>query len=120
MTLLELIQQTCDELMISRPTVVVASVDPQIRQLYALLNRLGADISRQFEWEKLNREYILTTVAITQMGDTTVGSNVISNIPDTTGITTNFGVNGLGVTPFAQVVSVGLNSVTLNMPLTQT
>jgi hypothetical protein len=120
MTLLQLIQQVCDELMISRPSAVATSQDPQIRQLYALLNRLGADVSRQFQWQRLNREHILTTLAITQTGDTTAGSAVISNIADTSQITTQFGVSGLGVTPFAQVIGVGATTVTLNMPLTET
>ena len=120
MTLLELIQQVCDELMITRPSTVAGSTDPQIRQLLALLNRLGADISRQFEWNRLNREHILTTVAIDRTGNTTAGSNVISGLANTTGITTQFSVNGPGTVPFAQVVSVGANSVTLNMPMTET
>lgn len=119
-TLLELVQQACDELMINRPTTVAGSTDPQIRQLFALLNRLGSDISRQFQWQRLNREHVLTTVAIAQTGDTTAGSAVITNIPDTTGITTQFGINGPGTVPFAQVVSVGVDSVTLNMPMTET
>jgi hypothetical protein len=119
-TLLALVQQVCDELMIDRPSVVVNTSDPQIRQLFALLNRLGIDIARQFQWQRLNREHILTTVAIDQTGDTTAGSNVITNIPSTAGITTQFSVNGPGTTPFAQVVSVGANSVTLNMPMTET
>lgn len=119
-TLLELVQQTCDELMISRPTIVVGSTDPQIRQILALLNRLGTDVSRQAQWQRLNRENIITTVAFDVVGDTVAGSNVVSNIADTTGITTQFGINGPGTTPFAQVVSVGINSVTLNMPITET
>lgn len=118
-TLLALVQQVCDELMISRPTLVAGSTDPQIRQLYALLNRLGGDISRQFNWQRLNREHILTTVAIDTTGDITAGSPVISNIPSTVGITTQFSVNGPGTVPFAQVVSVGANTVTLNMPMTE-
>ena len=61
--LLELVQQVCDELMISRPTVVASSTDPQTRQLFALLNRLGTDIARQYPWQSLNREYVITTVA---------------------------------------------------------
>ena len=120
MTLLELVQQVCDELMISRPLAVTTSQDPQVMQLYALLNRLGTDIARQYPWQRLNREHILTTVAISTTGDTTAGSAVITNIPDTTGITTQFSVNGFGTVPFAQVVSVGVNSVTLNMPMTET
>jgi len=120
MTLLELVQQVCDELMIQRPQTVAGSTDPQIRQLLALLNRLGVDLSRQAQWQRLNREHILTTVAINQTGNTVAGSNVITGIPSTVGITPQFGVNGPGTTPFAQVTSVGANSVTLNMPMTAT
>lgn len=120
MTLLELVQQVCDELMIQRPQTVAGSTDPQIRQLLALLNRLGVDLSRQAQWQRLNREHILTTVAINQPGNTVAGSNVITGIPSTVGITPQFGVNGPGTTPFAQVTSVGANQVTLNMPMTET
>jgi len=120
MTLLELVQQVCDELMIQRPQTVAGSTDPQIRQLLALLNRLGVDLSRQAQWQRLNREHILTTVAINQTGNTVAGSNVITGIPSTVGITPQFGVNGPGTTPFAQVTSVGANQVTLNMPMTET
>jgi len=120
MTLLELVQQVCDELMIQRPQTVAGSTDPQIRQLLALLNRLGVDLSRQPQWQRLNREHILTTVAINQTGNTVAGSNVITGIPSTVGITPQFGVNGPGTTPFAQVTSVGANQVTLNMPMTAT
>ena len=120
MTLLELVQQVCDELMIQRPQTVAGSTDPQIRQLLALLNRLGVDLSRQAQWQRLNREHILTTVAINQTGNTVAGSNVITGIPSTVGITPQFGVNGPGTTPFAQVTSVGANQVTLNMPMTAT
>lgn len=119
-TLLELVQQACDELMIQRPTTVAGSTDPQIRQLLALLNRLGSDISRQFQWQRLNREHIITTVAFPIIGDSIAGSNIITNIADTSGITTQFGVGGPGTVPFAQVDSVGANSVTLNMPMTET
>lgn len=120
LSLLGIIQQVCDELMINRPSIVAGSSDPQVRQLYALLNRLGADISRQFEWQRLNLDHIVSTVAISTIGNITNGSNVITGIPSTAGITAQFSVNGPGTVPFAQVTGVGTNSVTLNMPMTST
>jgi len=62
MTLIQLIQQVCDELAINRPTVIVDTTDPQTRQMSALLYRLGNDLVKQFEWQRLNKEYILQTV----------------------------------------------------------
>lgn len=117
MNLITLVQQICDELLIDRPTSVVGSSDQQTRQILALLNRLGTDLTRQYDWQQLNNEYIVTTVAINTTGTLTQGSAVVTGIPDTTGITTQFSAFGDGITPFAQVVSVdSATQVTLQMP----
>lgn len=121
MNLLELVQQVCDELMIDRPSAVVNQADPQIVQLYALLNRLGNDLSRQAQWQRLNNEYVLTTQAINQSGTITAGSAVVTGIPDTSALSTDWGLMGTGVEPFSQIVSVDSpTQVTLNMVANQT
>ena len=120
MNLLQLVQQVTDELALNRPTAVYTSQDPQIRQLLALLNRLGTDLTRQYDWQELNREHIVQTFAINTTGTLVQGSAVVTGIPDTTGISTLFSAFGEGVTPFAQVVSVdNANQVTLQMPAEQ-
>ncbi len=117
MTLLQLIQQVCDELAINRPVSVVGTSDPQTRQLAALFYRLGNDLVRQFEWQRLNKEYILQTVAYSRVGTTTQGSNIITGV-DVTGLSAQFGIAGLGIEPFAQITAVGASQVTMNMPAT--
>lgn len=118
MNVLQLIQQVCDELAINRPTLVVGTTDPQIRQLWALLNRLGADLCRQFNWQRLNKEFIINTVASTRTATTTAGSAVVT-MADTTGLTTQYGVDGIGIVPFAQILSVDSpTQVTLTMAAT--
>lgn len=118
MNLLALIQQVARELAIGVPAAVVSSVDPMIVQLYALLNRHGHDMSRQFEWERLNKEYLLTTVAFNLSATTTTGSAIVT-MASTTGITTNFGVAGVGIPAFALVQSVDSpTQITMNMPAT--
>lgn len=117
MNLLNLIQQVCDELAINRPVSVVGTSDPQTRQLAALFYRLGNDLVRQFEWQRLNKEYILQTVAYSRVGTTTQGSNIITGV-DVTGLTTQFGIAGVGIEPFAQITAVGTSQVTMNMPAT--
>lgn len=62
-TLLELVQQVCAELAINRPQFVIGNNDPQVAQLLALVQRLGRDLTRQFEWQWLNKEYSFTTVS---------------------------------------------------------
>jgi hypothetical protein len=117
MNLIQLIQQVCDELAINRPVSVVGTSDPQTRQLAALFYRLGNDLVRQFEWQRLNKEYILQTVAYSRVGTTTQGSNIITGV-DVTGLSTQFGIAGLGIEPFAQITAVGASQVTMNMPAT--
>lgn len=118
MTLLQLIQQVCAELALGQPSVVVGSQDKQIQQMQALLNRLGIDIVRQFEWQRLQAEYLITTVATTVSGTTVNGSKTIT-VADTTGLSTQFGVAGSGIQPFAQIASVSSSTtVLMNMPAT--
>lgn len=116
MTLLELVQQMCFEVGIAAPTQVATSTDPQIQQIYALLNRFGRDLSRDYTWQELDKEYLFNTATLVTTGDVTAGSAVITNIPDTTGLTTDWGANFVGAVPFSQIVSVGPTSVTLNQP----
>lgn len=116
MNLLELTQQMCYEVGVSAPTQVASSQDPQIQQIYALLNRFGRDLSRQFVWQELDKEHLVTTATLVTTGDVTLGSAVISNIPDTTGLTSDWGANFVGAVPFSQIVSVGPNTVTLSQP----
>ena len=61
-TLLELVQQVTGELGVNRPSFVVGNNDPQIVQFLALVNRLGRDIAKQYEWQRLNKEFSVTTV----------------------------------------------------------
>lgn len=119
MNLLQLVQQTCNELGILPPNAVVSSTDPQIKQLYALLNRHGHDLSRQFEWERLDKEFLINTVAFNINATFTLNSPVVTT-PTTAGITTNFGIMGTNaVTPFSTVLSVdSATQFTMNMPAT--
>lgn len=117
---LDLVQQVCDELALQRPSVVVGSTDPNVRQLSALLNRLGADITRQSEWQRMNNEYLIVTKSFELTGTVTVGSPVITDISTTAEITTDFTVLGVGIEPFAQVITVNnLTTVTMDMNANQ-
>lgn len=115
-TALELVQQVTDELALQRPSVVVGSTDPNVRQLSALLNRLGADITRQSEWQRINKEHIVVTKSFELTGTVTAGSAVITGLSSTAEITTDFTILGIGIEPFAQVVTVN-NSTTVTMDM---
>lgn len=116
MNLLQLIQQVCGELALPIPTAVVSASDPQTVQMYRLLNRFGMDLCRQFDWQRLDREYILTTVAQQMTATITNGSPIVT-VASTAGLTTNWGIDGTGIAPFAQILSVDSpTQVTMNMP----
>lgn len=120
MTLLELIQQVADELALDQPTVIIGSTDKQVRQLYALLSRLGNDLCRQFDWQRLNKEHILQTVSTTLAGTTVAGSAVITGISSTSTLSNQFGIEGIGIEPFAQILTVdNATTVTMTMPATE-
>lgn len=117
MTLAEIIQQACGELGIIVPTTIIGSQDPQTTQLLALLQRHGHDLCRQFEWQRLDKEYVFSTVAYNSTGDVLTGSAVIQNIPDTSLYSVGYGVFGNGVTPFSTIISIdSATQVTLNQP----
>ena len=116
MNLLELVQQMCYEVGIAAPSQVATSQDPQIQQIYALLNRFGRDLSRDYVWQELDTEYLINTQTLATTGDVVQGSPTITNIPDTTGLDANWGANFVGAVPFSQIISVGPNTVTLNQP----
>lgn len=118
MTLLELIQQVTAELGLDPPpTAIVGTTDAGVRQLFALVKRLGNDLVRQHQWQRLTAEHIITTQAVQRSATSTVNSITLT-VPDTSGLSTDWAVFGVGIQPFAQIVSVGIGSVTLNMAAT--
>lgn len=63
MTMLSIIQDTTDRMGIPRPTSVIGSTDTQVRQLLALLNEEGEELSKKGLWQKMTREHTFLTTA---------------------------------------------------------
>ncbi len=63
MSLLTIVQNTCDLMSITRPVTVVNSTDQQVRQLYALANEEGQALANAFDWQIMRREQTFVTVA---------------------------------------------------------
>jgi hypothetical protein len=120
-TMLQLMQQACAELGLSVPSQVSGNTAADIVQLLALLNAVGYEILRYHEWQKLLMEYRLTTDFLEATGDCTTGSAVISNMSDTSDLSSSWMVTGEGVPQDTYVASVDSSSqVTLTQPLTST
>lgn len=63
MTYLTIARRTADLLSITRPQSVVNSTDQQVRQLGAIINEEGQDLSSSFDWQCMRRQKTFTTTA---------------------------------------------------------
>lgn len=120
MTLLGLVRQVMAELGLQQIPGAVGNQEPSVRQIFALMSRLGMDMTREHDWQRLVREHILTTQATSVSSTITEGSATVT-VPSTAGITPKWGVWGTGARPFAQVLSVDSpTQLTMNMPADKT
>lgn len=119
-TLLQLVDQMSAELGLTQPATVIGSSNNQTVQILALANRLGKDLVRDFEWQRLVQAYIWQTqVAVSTTGNITAGSKVITNIPSTASLQVGNVVTGTGQTPYAEILTIDSSTqVTLNAPVT--
>jgi len=118
-TLLQLVDQMSAELGLTQPAAVIGSSNNQTIQILALANRLGKDLVRDFEWQRLVQAYIWQTeVAVNTTGNITAGSKVITNIPSTASLAVGNVVTGTGQTPYAEILTIDSSTqVTLNAPV---
>jgi hypothetical protein len=118
-TLLQLVDQMSAELGLTQPATVIGSSNNQTIQILALANRLGKDLVRDFEWQRLVQAYIWQTqVAVSTTGNITSGSRVITNIPSTASLAVGNVVTGTGQTPYAEILTIDCSTqVTLNAPV---
>lgn len=118
-TLLQLVDQMSAELGLTQPATVIGSSNNQTIQILALANRLGKDLVRDFEWQRLVQAYIWQTeVAVSTTGNITAGSKVITNIPTTAALAVGNVVTGTGQTPYAEILTIDSSTqVTLNAPV---
>jgi hypothetical protein len=118
-TLLQLVDQMSAELGLTQPPSVIGSSNNQTIQILALANRLGKDLVRDYEWQRLVQAYIWQTQnAVSTTGNITANSRVITNIPSTAALQVGNVVTGTGQTPYAEILTIDSSTqVTLNAPV---
>lgn len=102
-TLLQLVQQATGEMGLAVPPTVANSTAADTVQLMYLTNALGTELSREFPWENLNREYRFYTnyaqsnaVVVNQNATITgIDAAVVSQM--VAAGATNWMVTGLGI-----------------------
>jgi len=119
MSLLTVIQDCCNEISLPVPSTVINNPDPQVKQLLALANLEGQTFSQLQGpwggWPELNTTYTFNLVPVGPFtGDTTQGSDTITNMSDTTGIQVGYGVAGAGVYQSATVLAVTATTVQMS------
>jgi hypothetical protein len=119
-TLLQLVDQMSAELGLTQPASVIGSSNNQTIQILALANRLGKDLVRDYEWQRLVQAYIWQTqVAVSTTGTITAGSRVITAIPTTAALQVGNVITGTGQAPYAEILTIDSGTqVTLNTPVT--
>ena len=120
-TMLQLMQETSNELGLVAPTYVAGNTNQDVIQLLALMNRQGYNLTKEFDWRALQIEYRFYTQAITTTGDVVNGSPIITNVADTTGMNNKWMAStGNGVPQDCSVVSVSGSTVVMNQPMEAT
>jgi hypothetical protein len=119
-TLLQLVDQMSAELGLTQPAAVIGSSNNQTVQILALAQRLGKDLVRDYEWQRLVQAYIWQTeVAVSTTGTITAGSSVITSIPSTASLAVGNVITGTGQAPYAEILTIDSGTqVTLNTPVT--
>ncbi len=120
-TLLQLVDQVSGELGLGQPTVVMGSTNNQTMQLRALAQRLGKDLARDFEWNRLVKAYIFqTTAATTCTANLVSGSAIVTNTSvDASFLYLQTVITGTGVAPYAEILTIeSVSQFTMTMPAT--
>lgn len=123
LTALQIAQSVVDELGLPAITFITNNTNTTVRQVVSLMNRAGDEIYQAAEWTHAqNLAVINIGPPVVTTGNTTAGSDVITNIPSTAAIVANyFAVDGdylITSTRVAEVLSA--TSVRVDQPATQT
>lgn len=122
-TALEIVQAVVDELGLPAVTFVTNNTNTTVRQIMALVNRSGDELYQAHQWTQSQQLHVVNIgEPITTTGDIVSGSDIITNIPDTSGITAEyFAVTGDYIITSARVAEVlSATSVRIDEPATDT
>ena len=95
--LLQLVQQTTAELNLAVPSYVIGNPSQDVQQILALMNRAGYDLVKEYDWQALELEYRFYTTAITTTCNTVNGTEILTAIPDTTGLDNTYSIVGTSI-----------------------
>lgn len=105
-TMLQLVQQATGEMGLTVPSAVAGNQATDTVQQLALLNAVGYEIQRQWQWQAMTKINLFNTAYLTTTGNVTSGSAIITNIPSTATLSTRYQAVGVGVNNASYIQSV--------------
>lgn len=115
-TNLQLIQQATGEMGLNVPTAIAGNTNAEVVQLQALLNAVGYELIRKYQWQANSKLHTFQTNYTTTTGTVTNGSPIITGIPSTAGLNTAYQAVGSGILQNAFILTVDSpTQVTLNL-----
>lgn len=120
-TMLQLANQVQNELNLQVTTTIAGNPSADVQQILGLMNAAGYDLVREADWQALEKTHIFYTQQRTTTGVTTLGSFIITDIPDTTGLDNTYQVNAYQIPQATYVEEViDLHTVRVNQKATST
>ena len=80
--LLQLVQQVSNELGLAAPTYVAGNTNQEVVQLQALMNAAGYELTFDYDWRALQKEFRFYTQFVNTTGSCVANSYVITNVQD--------------------------------------
>ena len=81
-TLLQLVQQVSNELGLAAPTYVAGNTNQEVVQLQALMNAAGYELTFDYDWRALQKEYRFYTQYVNTTGACVDGTYLITDVQD--------------------------------------
>lgn len=118
-TMLSIVQQATAEMGLAVPTFVAGNSSLDVVQQLALLNAVGYELQRQFDWQALQKVNIFTVAIASITGTVTLGSANLVNASSITGIDSTYQITGLGMNQATYVSATPSgNTIPLTQPAT--
>lgn len=122
-TALQIAQAVVNELGLPAITFITNNANTTVRQVVSLMNRAGDELYQAHQWtQSQNLAVINIGEPVITTGDTTAGSDLITNIPSTAGIVADyFAITGDYLVTSTRVVEVvDANTLRIDQPATAT
>ena len=122
-SMLQLVQQVTGELNLNVPSFVVGNQSQDVQQVLALMNAAGYELTKEYDWQGLEKEYRFYTQYLNATGTTTTNGYSITNTTATSGtvavsaLDSTYSVTGYNVPQDTYVTGVSGTTVTVGQKL---